>query len=145
MKELRATAEQFRQGKVDIDGHVDARGIEYKGNAVRQPDGTWRAVAIFDAALLLVEVKLTLKEEVTVSARVDEMRVLPTVQQEDRTPELFDPEYDDCCTRCNSSITWVGDVVPPEQDNRICHDCAWAELEQLRETIRKIAGALQGR
>jgi len=145
MSELRATAAQFRQGEVDIDGHVDARGIEYRGKAHRQPDGTWTALALIGPALCLVELQLTLKEEVAVSIRVDETRVPPAVQQENLTPELFDPEHDDGCSRCNSSVCWCGGEVPDDADHRICYDCAWAELEQLRETVRKIAGALHGR
>ena len=51
--------------EIDVDGHVDLRGIEYIGKATRQPDGTWRCLAKIphgaDTALCVVECKITLQ------------------------------------------------------------------------------------
>lgn len=46
-------------GEVDLDGHVDLRGVEYIGNASRQPDGTWRCLAKVGTALCVVECRIT--------------------------------------------------------------------------------------
>jgi hypothetical protein len=47
--------------EVDVDGRVDPvrPGIEYRGKARRQPDGTWRCLAAVGYALCIVEVRLT--------------------------------------------------------------------------------------
>lgn len=46
-------------GEIDLDGHVDRRGVEYIGKATRQPDGSWRCLALVDSALCIVEAKIT--------------------------------------------------------------------------------------
>ncbi len=43
----------------DVDGHVDARGIEYIGKASLQFNGKWRCLANVGGALCVVEVKIT--------------------------------------------------------------------------------------
>lgn len=45
--------------EVDLDGHIDAKGIQYIGKASRQPDGTWLCLANVGGALCRVEVKLS--------------------------------------------------------------------------------------
>lgn len=40
---------------VDIDGRIDAKGVQYVGQARRQTDGTWRTLANVGGALCLVE------------------------------------------------------------------------------------------
>jgi len=45
---------------LNIDGHTDSKGIRYVGNAHRQPDGTWRALADVGGALCLVEINVTI-------------------------------------------------------------------------------------
>lgn len=48
---------------VVVDGIVDeARGIQYLGKAVQQPNGRWHALAIVCGSLCAVEVKITLPE-----------------------------------------------------------------------------------
>lgn len=45
----------------DVDGFIDARGIQYIGIARRQLDGSWRALAIVPGgALCVVECSITL-------------------------------------------------------------------------------------
>jgi hypothetical protein len=34
-----------RVTEIDIEGHVDARGIRYLGRAKKMDDGTWRCLA----------------------------------------------------------------------------------------------------
>lgn len=46
--------------EIDLDNHVDDKGIRYIGKAWRQPDGSWRCLAEVGGALCLVEVKITL-------------------------------------------------------------------------------------
>jgi hypothetical protein len=48
--------------KVNVDGYVDERGIEYWGKAIRQSDGTWQCLANVDGALCRVEVSITLRD-----------------------------------------------------------------------------------
>jgi hypothetical protein len=48
--------------EVDVDGHVDAKGVRYIGQAKRQPDGTWRALADIGGGLFLVECTVVLGE-----------------------------------------------------------------------------------
>ena len=43
----------------DVDGHVDALGIEYIGKAHLQPNGKWIALAIVNGCLCRVEVKIS--------------------------------------------------------------------------------------
>lgn len=43
---------------IDLDGHVDKRGVEYFGQARRQPDGTWRCLACVCGCLCVVEVRV---------------------------------------------------------------------------------------
>lgn len=51
---------ELKTGRVvDIDGHVDARGIEYIGKATELVNGMWRVLANVRGALCVVEVKLT--------------------------------------------------------------------------------------
>lgn len=39
------------------------------------------------------------------------------------------------CTRCYTTLSWEGD--PPEtEEDAICHDCAWKELEAFRNFAR---------
>jgi hypothetical protein len=49
--------------EIDLDNHVDDKGIRYIGKARRQPDGTWRCVADVGGALCFVEVKITPKDQ----------------------------------------------------------------------------------
>jgi hypothetical protein len=44
--------------EIDLDGHVDARGVQYVGNAAKQADGTWRCLAVVGGALCVVEVRI---------------------------------------------------------------------------------------
>ena len=46
---------------LDVDGHVDARGVRYLGVATRQKDGTWKALADVCGALCIVECRITLQ------------------------------------------------------------------------------------
>ena len=46
--------------EVDLDGHVDRKGIRYIGKAKRQDDGKYICLAIVGGALCRVEVTLTL-------------------------------------------------------------------------------------
>jgi hypothetical protein len=39
------------------------------------------------------------------------------------------------CTRCNTMLGWEGDLPETEED-AICSDCAWAELDALRIAMR---------
>ena len=41
--------------EIDLDGHVDGRGIQYVGKAAKQADGTWKCIAIVDSALCVVK------------------------------------------------------------------------------------------
>ena len=53
----------------------------------------------------------------------------------------FDPqEWDRCCTRCHQTLNWDGDL-PETEDDAICHDCAWKELEALRAKLAKLEPA----
>ena len=45
--------------EIDLDGHVDSRGIEYIGKARKQNNGLWACLAKVGRALCLVEVKIT--------------------------------------------------------------------------------------
>lgn len=45
-------------GSVDVDGRVDAHGVEYIGKATMQDDGTWRVLANVEGALCLVECRV---------------------------------------------------------------------------------------
>lgn len=47
--------------EVDLDGHVDLKGVEYIGKARRQPDGTWQCLANVDGCLCIVQVKIWLE------------------------------------------------------------------------------------
>jgi hypothetical protein len=49
--------------KVNLDGHVDEKGVEFIGWARRQEDGTYRCLANIHNNLCLVEVKLIPLEE----------------------------------------------------------------------------------
>lgn len=41
------------------------------------------------------------------------------------------------CTRCHVTLGWEGD--PPEsEDDAICNDCAWAELDALRNLLAAV-------
>ena len=42
--------------ELDLDGHVDAQGIEYVGKARKQNNGLWTCAAKVGRALCLVEV-----------------------------------------------------------------------------------------
>jgi hypothetical protein len=44
---------------VDLDGHVDEKGIQYIGNASRQPNGKWICLANVEGNLCRVEVIIT--------------------------------------------------------------------------------------
>lgn len=46
---------------VDIDGHVDDRGICYYGYAVEYIDGSWVCLANIDGTLCRVEVKINVQ------------------------------------------------------------------------------------
>jgi hypothetical protein len=48
--------------EIDLDEHIDDKGIRYIGKARRQPDGTWRCLAEVSGALCLVEVKIAPKD-----------------------------------------------------------------------------------
>ena len=50
--------------EIDVDGHVDDRGIRYLGKASKQPDGTWRCLAEIHGALYVVEIKVTVARDV---------------------------------------------------------------------------------
>lgn len=46
--------------EIDVDGYVDRKNdVKYIGIARKQPDGTWRAVAIVNGALCIVEATVT--------------------------------------------------------------------------------------
>lgn len=47
---------------VDVDGHIDRRGIRYIGTAHRQPDGKYIALADVEGCLCRVEVTLSFSE-----------------------------------------------------------------------------------
>lgn len=44
--------------ELDIDGHVDAKGIQYIGKALLQPSGKWHCLANVNGALCKVEVSI---------------------------------------------------------------------------------------
>jgi hypothetical protein len=46
-------------GEFDLDGHIDAKGIQYVGKAVRMDDGKWLCLARIGSCLCRVEVSLT--------------------------------------------------------------------------------------
>jgi hypothetical protein len=46
---------------IDLDGHVDAKGIRYIGHATRQHDGKYVCLAIVGGALCRVEVTITVE------------------------------------------------------------------------------------
>lgn len=50
--------EVVRRGEIDLDGHIDAKGVRYIGKAHRQPDGTWRCLAEVQGCLCVVEVRI---------------------------------------------------------------------------------------
>lgn len=51
---------ELKTGRVvDIDGHVDSRGIRYIGKATEQANGAW--IALADVAGRLCRVELQLK------------------------------------------------------------------------------------
>lgn len=52
-------------------------------------------------------------------------------------------EWDRCCTRCHTLLDWQGDLPEVEED-AICHDCAWTELEALRKIGRTIYENMKG-
>jgi hypothetical protein len=54
--------QRIEPDEVDVDGVVDARGVQFIGRAARQPDGTWRCLANVAGALCIVEVKVTFFE-----------------------------------------------------------------------------------
>ena len=45
--------------RFNLEGHVDARGIRYLGEAALMGDGTWRCLAVVSDCLCVVEVRLT--------------------------------------------------------------------------------------
>jgi hypothetical protein len=45
--------------EIDVDGHVDAKGIRYIGKAVKMPSGVWLCLADVGGALCRVEVRIT--------------------------------------------------------------------------------------
>lgn len=48
--------------ELDIDGHIDARGIRYIGKASKQfSSGKWKCLANVNGQLCLVEIKITEK------------------------------------------------------------------------------------
>lgn len=49
--------------EVDLDGHVDARGVKYLGKALRQPDGLYICLADVNGCLCRVEVRITPSDE----------------------------------------------------------------------------------
>lgn len=44
--------------EIDLDGHVDSKGVKFIGKAKRHSDGTWRVLADVVGALCLVEVRI---------------------------------------------------------------------------------------
>ena len=44
--------------EIDLDGHVDTKGVQYVGKATKQADGTWRCLAVVGVALCVVEVRI---------------------------------------------------------------------------------------
>lgn len=50
---------QMGDTEVDVDGHIDEKGIRYIGKALKQPDGTWICLADIGNSLCRVEVKIT--------------------------------------------------------------------------------------
>lgn len=44
---------------LDVDGYVDAQGIQYIGKATKQTDGSWRCLANVAGSFCIVEIKLT--------------------------------------------------------------------------------------
>ena len=56
----RETQCRKRTGKeVNVNGYIDAKGIEYLGVAHEMEDGTWQCLANVHGSLCLVEVTLT--------------------------------------------------------------------------------------
>lgn len=53
---------EYKGEDVDVDNHVDERGIRYIGKAHLMPNGKWRCLADVGGALCLVEAKLTFIE-----------------------------------------------------------------------------------
>jgi hypothetical protein len=43
---------------IDIDGYVDARGVQFLGKARHVSDNTYTCLAIVDSALCVVEVRI---------------------------------------------------------------------------------------
>lgn len=52
---------QLYQDELDLDNHVDARGIRYIGKARQRNDGKWEVLADLHGALCIVEVIITRK------------------------------------------------------------------------------------
>lgn len=48
--------------EIDIDGHVDAKGILYMGKALKMPNGMYRCLANVGGALCVVECRITSKD-----------------------------------------------------------------------------------
>jgi|HubBroStandDraft_2_1064218.scaffolds.fasta_scaffold105994_2 hypothetical protein len=44
--------------EIDLDGHVDSKGVNFIGKAKRQSDGTWRCLADVGGCLCVVEVRI---------------------------------------------------------------------------------------
>lgn len=44
--------------EIDLDGHVDSKGVRFIGKAKRYADGTWRCLADVGGALCVVEVRI---------------------------------------------------------------------------------------
>jgi hypothetical protein len=55
MKQLELTTTT----RFSLEGHVDARGIRYLGEAALMGDGSWRCLADVGGCLCVVELRLT--------------------------------------------------------------------------------------
>lgn len=64
------------------------------------------------------------------AANLARMRALEVV-----VPTSDEPwEWDSECSRCFATLSWEGD--PPEcEEDALCHDCAWKELQERRRLM----------
>ena len=54
--------------RFDLDGHVDASGVEDIGEAGKMPDGTWRCLANVGGRFCIVEVRIRVRPDMALAA-----------------------------------------------------------------------------
>lgn len=83
--------------EVDLDGHVDARGIRYIGKARRQPGGKYHCLANVHGCLCLVEVAIVAS---------------PSETRSEASQEGDLPDPDEACPACGHKLNgdWGGMV-----------------------------------